>query len=222
MRSTSLPLKPQRVMRELREALPAEGVVFTDIGNSVTWVERSFAAREGGTVVSMTGLAAMGSGVAAVVGGKLAAPDRPVVCVCGDGDFQMTGMEVITAVAYGAPAIWIILDNARLGMIHDLQSLLYQGRVEASTLRNPDFVALARAMGAEAHRIERPGELVEVVRAALGSGKPTVVDVPIDPNELPPLKPRMMALQRSVGTPRPIESISWKAIKAILSMRREK
>jgi len=107
-------------------------------------------------------------------------------------------------------------------MIHDIQSLMYQGRVEATTLRNPDFVALARAMGAEAQRIERPDELRDVVKAALESGRPTVLDVPIDPDELPPMKPRMLALQRTVGLPEPTKSVSWKAVKAMVSMLKER
>lgn len=222
MRSNAFPLKPQRAMAELREALPPEAIVFTDIGNNVTWVERFFQSLQSGTMVAMSGLAAMGSGVAGVVGGKLAAPDRPVVCVCGDGDFQMTGMEVLTAVAYGVPAIWVILENARLGMIHDIQTLMYQGRVEASELRNPDFVALAQAMGAEGCRIGRAGELREAVRAAAERGKPTVIDVPIDPDELPPMKPRMLALQRSVGLPETRKTVSVKAALALLRMLKER
>ena len=221
MASDSVPLKPQRVMRELRETLPPETIVFSDIGNSLTWVERCFPVHGSGSIVSMSGLAAMGSGVAGVIGGKLAAPDRPVVCLCGDGDFQMTGLEMITAVAHGVPAIWVILNNARLGMIYDIQNGMYHGRIESSTLRNPDFAALARAMGADGHRIERPGELRTTLCEALAAGRPTLIDVPIDPDELPPLKPRMLALERSVGLPSPAQALSWKLIKATRAMLRE-
>lgn len=222
MRSLAFPLKPQRVMRELREALPDEAIVFTDIGNSMTWVERCLPARAGNLFVGLSGLAAMGSGVAAAIGGKLAAPNRPVVCICGDGDFAMTGMEVLTAVAYGVPVVWVVLDNSRLGMIHDIQNLSYQGRVEASTLKNPDFVALAQALGAEGLRISRAGELEEAAKVALASNRPFIIDVPIDPDEMPPMKPRMMALERSVGLPSTRKSISWQTIKAMVRMVRER
>jgi acetolactate synthase-1/2/3 large subunit len=170
----------------------------------------------------MTGLAAMGSGVGGAVGGQLAAPQRPVVCICGDGDFQMTGMEVVTAVAYSVPVTWVILDNSRLGMIYDIQKLMYQGRIEASSLQNPDLVMLAQAMGAQGYRIQRPGELKEVINNSLESRKPTVIDVPIDPDELPPMKPRMLALERSIGLPDTTKSVSWPALKAMVSMLKER
>jgi acetolactate synthase I/II/III large subunit len=221
---TSFPLKPQRVVSELRDALPDSAVVFTDIGNSLTWIERGFVVRRPGAVVSMSGLAAMGSGVAGAIGGKLAAPDRPVVCVCGDGDFQMTGMEVLTATSYGIPVVWVIMSNERLGMIHDIQVLSYQGRVEAADLRNPDFVALGRAMHADAYRISHAGELCDVVRSTLQAQRPTVIDVPIDATEQPPMKPRMLALQRSIGLPATHRSVSWQSAKALARMviRRER
>lgn len=222
MKSNDFPLKPQRLMKELREALPPETIIFTDIGNSLTWVERCLPVVQNGAIVSMTGLAAMGSGVAGAVGGQLAAPQRPVVCVCGDGDFQMTGMEVVTAVAYRAPVIWVILDNSRLGMIYDIQKLMYQGRIEASNLQNPDLVMLAQAMGAQGYRIQRPGELKDVINNSLESRKPTVIDVPIDADELPPMKPRMLALERSIGLPDTTKSVSWTALKAMVSMLKER
>lgn len=222
MSSSSVPLKPQRVMKEVREALPDDVVLFTDIGNNLTWVERFFPARAPGTVVSMSGLAAMGSGVAGVVGGKLAAPERPAVCICGDGGFQMTGLELVTAVTYQVPAVWVILSNARLGMVYDIQKVMYRGRVEASTLHNPDLVALARACGADACRVEGADEIGDAIRAGLASGSPTLIDIPIDADELPPLKPRMLALERSVGTPSMNKALSWNAVKAVLAMRRER
>jgi acetolactate synthase I/II/III large subunit len=222
MRSKDSPLKPQRAMVELREALPPETIVFTDIGNNLTWVERCFQAVRPGTVVSLSGLAAMGSGVAAVVGGKFAAPDRPVVCVCGDGDFQMNGMEVLTAVNYRLPVIWVILNNSRLSMIYDIQKLMFQGRYIASTFHGADFVGLARAMGADAYQVSQPGELGDVVRTALAGGNPTIIDVAIDPEELPPMKPRMMALERSIGLPEPTKTISWASVKAFFGMLKER
>jgi thiamine pyrophosphate-dependent acetolactate synthase large subunit-like protein len=79
-----------------------------------------------------------------------------------------------------------------------------------------------RALGAGGYCIERPGELGDVVEAALESSKPTVIDMPLYPEELPPMEPRMKALQWSVGTPGPAGSISWKAIKALASMRKER
>ena len=143
MTSTEVPLKPQRVMAELRQSLPDDALVFTDIGNTVTWVERCLLVTRPDTTMSLCGLAAMGSGVAACIGGKLAAPDRPTVVVCGDGDFQMHGMEVMTAISHDIPVVWLILQNDSLAMVHDIQTMTYKGRYVASEFRTPDFVRLA-------------------------------------------------------------------------------
>jgi acetolactate synthase-1/2/3 large subunit len=222
MTSTDVPLKPQRVMAELQEALPADVLVFTDIGNTVTWVERCLVARRPDMVMSLCGLAAMGSGVAACVGGKLAAPERPTLVVCGDGDFQMNGMEVMTAVSHGIPVVWLILQNDTLAMVHDIQTMTYKGRYVASEFTGPDFVKLAEAFGAVGLRAERPGEVAEAVRAAFASERPAMVSVPIDPTELPPAKARMMAMERSLGNPSLAQSVSMGAIKALWSMLKER
>lgn len=201
MYSDASPVKPQRLMKELRDILPEDAIVLGDIGNSLTWVERYFKATARNMFLFPTGLAAMGSATAAAIGAKLAAPERHVVCVCGDGDFQMTGMEVITAVNYDIPVIWIILNNSRLGMIYDVQTLDFGNRYIASSFKNPDFAALGKAFGAEGFRVQHPREIAPVIKAALNSKRPCVVDVPIDVNELPPYEPRLAAFRRAAGLP---------------------
>lgn len=222
MQSTDIPLKPQRVMAELREALPDETIVFTDIGNTVTWVERCFLARRPDTTMSLSGLAAMGSGVAAGVGGKLAAPDRPVVVVCGDGDFQMHGMEVMTAISHSIPVVWVIIRNDVLAMVRDIQTMTYKGRYVASEFASPDFVALAESFGALGLRAAAPGEVAAAIRSAVAADKPAVVEVPIDPTEMPPAKARMMAMDRSLGNPPLTESLGLGSLRALWSMLKER
>jgi acetolactate synthase-1/2/3 large subunit len=222
MLSDDMPLKPQRVVAELREALPDEAIVFTDIGNTITWVERCFLARRPDTVMSLSGLAAMGSGVAAGIGGKLAAPDRPVVVVCGDGDFQMHGMEVMTAISHGIPLVWVIMRNDALAMVRDIQTMTYKGRYVASGFASPDFVALAQSFGALGLRAGAPGEVAAALRSALAADRPTVVEVPIDPTELPPAKARMMAMDRSLGSPPLVESLGIGGLRALWSMLKER
>jgi acetolactate synthase-1/2/3 large subunit len=222
MRSDSIPIKPQRAMAELRAALPDDAIVFTDIGNNVTWVERNFVARRPDTTVSICGLAGMGSGVAAVIGGKLAAQERPVVVVCGDGDFQMHGMEVMTAVNHRIPVIWIILSNGNLAMIRDIQKMTYQGRVVASEFVNPDFVKLADAFGADGYHVEKPDEIGPAVHAALQEQRPAIISIVVDPDEAPPSKPRMLAMERSLGLPPMRERVGIGAIKALLGMLKER
>lgn len=222
MFSDTIPMKPQRLMKELREVLPRDVVVFADIGNTLAWAERSFQAYSEGRFVAASGLAAMGSAVAACIGGKLGSPQNPTVCFCGDGDFHMTGMEVATATAHKIPVIWIVLKNSRLGMIHDVQSVSYQSRYISSTFSDTDFVLAARALGAEGYRTDNPSEIGPIVREALGKSAPAVIEATIDETEMPPTKPRMLALKRSLGLPDTTASFSWNAIKALWTMVKER
>jgi acetolactate synthase-1/2/3 large subunit len=222
MTSDAVPIKPQRAMAEVRRALPDDAIVFTDIGNSVTWVERCYVARKPNTVVGFGNLAAMGSGVAAVVGGKLAAGSRPAVAICGDGDFQMHGMEVMTAVSHEIPAIWIVLENGGLAMIRDTQTSTYRGRHISCDFQVPDLPLLAQSFGALGLRASEPGEIAPMLAEALSSGRPAILSIAVDPDEMPPAKARMLAMQRSMGLPDTNRSISLGAIKALLTMFRER
>jgi len=222
MTSDSVPVKPQRLMKELRDSLPRDVVVFADIGNTLTWAERYFQVYLEGRFFALSGLAAMGSATAACIGGKLGRPKSPVVCMCGDGDFHMTGMEVATAATHGIPVIWVILKNNRLAMIHDVQSVSYQNRYISAAFSDTDFVSLARALGGEGYRAEKPLEVGPIVKEALQKQAPVVIEVAIDNNEMPPMKPRMLALRRSLGIPDPMKSLSLNGFKAIWSMVKER
>jgi len=222
MRSTAVPLKPQRVMAELAEALPSDALVFTDIGNTVTWVERCLLVRRPDTTMSLSGLAAMGSGVAACIGGKLAQQARPTIAICGDGDFQMHGMEVMTAVSHDIPVVWLIVQNDRLAMVRDVQTMTYKSHYIASEFTCPDFVKMAESFGALGLRAEKPGEVAEAVTAAFASGRPAMVSARIDPDEMPPAKARMMAMERAWGNPPVMQSLSMGALKALWSMLKER
>jgi acetolactate synthase-1/2/3 large subunit len=214
--SDDVPIKPQRLMRDLRMALPLDALVFGDIGNSLTWLEAHFPVLRRNSFFIGSGLASMGYGVAACVGGKLAAVDRPVVCICGDGDFQMQGMEVLTAVNYGLPVTWIVLNNGKLGMIQDVQDILFGGHHVASAFRNPDFVKFAEACGARGFRVTEPGAIVDTVESALACGCPAVIDIVIDPDEAPPFDARAEAMVRAWGQKPPL----LKQIKMIPELMR--
>jgi thiamine pyrophosphate-dependent acetolactate synthase large subunit-like protein len=142
--------------------------------------------------------------------------------MCGDGDFHMTGMEVATAATHGIPVIWVILKNNRLAMIHDVQSVSYQNRYISAAFSDTDFVSLARALGGEGYRAEKPLEVGPIVKEALQKQAPVVIEVAIDNNEMPPMKPRMLALRRSLGIPDPMKSLSLNGLKAIWSMVKER
>lgn len=220
--SEKLPMKPQRLMRELRNSLPRNTIVFGDMGNTYSWILRYFQSFPEGKNFLPSGMACMGSSVAACMGGKLGKPDSPVVCICGDGDFLMTGMEVLTAVDYNIPVIWVILKNNRLGAIHDVQTLSYQGRISASLFSEVDFVAMARAFGAEGIRIEKPDEVAPAVKKAMEMNRPVILEAIIDPAEKFPLTKRSIALKDSLGLPKVMDSISVESVRALLKMFRNK
>ncbi len=187
MHSDSVPIKPQALMREFQELLPKDAIVFFDTGNHICWGIH-YLSFDKPNFISAFGMLTMGYATAAAIGGKLAAPDRPVIAMVGDGCFQMNGMEIATAVNHGIPVVWIIHNNAKLGLVHELQKFSLGEKTVSTTFKQVDFVKLAEGLGAQGFRIEKPGELSKILPQALESGKPTVIDCIIDPDEVPPLQ----------------------------------
>jgi acetolactate synthase-1/2/3 large subunit len=220
--SDKLPMKPQRLMRELRSSLPRNTLIFGDMGNTYSWILRYFQSYPEGMNFLPSGMACMGSSVAACIGGKLGKPGSPVICICGDGDFLMTGMEVLTAVDYKIPVIWIILKNNRLGAIHDVQELSYQGRFSASMFTEIDFVSIAKAFGARGFRIENPENIASTMKDALNVNGPVILEAVIDQDEKFPLTRRAIALKDSLGLPKVMKSISINSLSALLKMFKNK
>ncbi|MBI4620563.1 MAG: thiamine pyrophosphate-binding protein [Desulfobacterales bacterium] len=197
MNSNANPIKPQRLMRELRESLPKDAIVFIDIGNSLTWTLHYFSVYYPNTFMAGLGFAPVGYGVASVIGGKFAVPDKPVIAIVGDGGFLMNGMEVATAVNYNMPVIWVILNDAQLGMVYHGQRMASDAHVVASKFKRVDFFKIAEGLGAKGIRIEKPGEInKDMMDDIIASGKPTVLDVIIDSEEPPPMKSRIEALEK--------------------------
>ena len=181
------PLKPQRLIRELRSAMPDKVPLFVDNGTSIIWASHYFEAREPGCYFIDLGFAAMGSAVAGVVGGALATPGGRAVALVGDAAFAMHGMEVHTAVELRLPIVWLVLNNAGHGMVHQGETLMHGGNLGTSSFRVPlDSAALARSLGAEGVRVESPSELRHALHRALTIAGPTVIDALIDVNELAP------------------------------------
>ncbi len=145
----------------------------------------------------------MGWAVAGVIGAKLACPQRPVVCVSGDGAFLMSAMEVSTAANYKLDITWLIMNDSRLGIIYDLQKGLYGGRISSTTFTNPDFVQFAASFGAQGCVVEKPGDLAEQLPVAARRGGPALFDVRFDPDEIPPVRPRSLLITKGMGLPNP-------------------
>jgi acetolactate synthase-1/2/3 large subunit len=194
-------LKPQFVIRTLREALSDTALLFVDNGNCMLWAGHFFEARRAHTYMSTLGLASMGTAVAAAIGGKLAAPEQQVVALSGDGAFAMTGMEVHTAVEHDIPVVWLVLNDSGLGMVRHGETLIYGHDLGACRYRHElDLCKFAQAIGARGYTVERPRELSGALRDALLSRKPAIVDIKIDPDAVPePLARRAAAVRRAFG-----------------------
>jgi acetolactate synthase I/II/III large subunit len=199
--SDSTPLKPQRLVKELRALMPDDALLFVDNGNSILWGTHYFEIRQPNTYFIDLGLASMGSAVAGAVGGALAAPGKRVVALVGDAAFAMNGMEVHTAVEERLPVIWIVLNNGGHGMVHQGDTLMKGRDLGVSLYRVPlDAAAVARAIGARGVRVECAAELKAELTRALKSDEPTVIDAIVDPEEVPTsLIKRVETLSRFLG-----------------------
>ncbi len=194
---TSAPLKPQRLMRELEKAMPNDAILFVDIGNVMAWALHYFQVREPGTFHINLGLASMGHAVASSIGGKLAAPDRPVVALVGDAAFAMNGMEVHAAVEAQVPVVWVVMNNGGHGMVSHGERLQFKGKFQTGKFHTPLNIAkIAEGMGARSMRIEDPADFPEAFRQALASEELVVMDVLTDPAAMPPLGMRIQTLDK--------------------------
>jgi acetolactate synthase-1/2/3 large subunit len=174
------------VMVWLRENLPRDAIICNGAGNYAAWIHRFFRMRRFGQHVAPTA-GSMGFGVPAAVAMKRMFPDRPVVCVAGDGDFLMNGQEFATAVQYDLPFTVIIADNGIYGTIRMHQEREYPGRISATELRNPDFAAYAAAFGGFGASVERSEDFPAAFKAAQASGKPAIIRLRIDPEAITPV-----------------------------------
>jgi acetolactate synthase-1/2/3 large subunit len=177
------PVKPQRVLRDLRAAMAADDILVSDVGAHKLWVARFWEAREPNTVLISNGFAAMGFGLPAAIAAALASRGRrKVVCITGDGGFLMNVQELETAKRLGLPFVVLVWSDGGYGLIEMHQRRRF-GHVAGTRFENPDFVALARAFGLEGVRVRRAGELPGVLARALDAPGPVIVEVPIDYTE---------------------------------------
>jgi acetolactate synthase-1/2/3 large subunit len=173
------------VMVWLRDNLPPEAVITQGAGNFSGWVHRFYRVRKFGGLVGATS-GSMGYGLPAALAMQTLYPQRPVVCVAGDGDFLMTGQDFATAVQYKLPVIVLVADNGIYGTIRMHQERDYPGRVIATDLHNPDFVGYALAFGGYGAVVEKTADFPAAFAAARASGKPSIVHLKIDPEAITP------------------------------------
>ena len=179
------PLQMSAVMATLRDRLPDEAILTNGAGNFSVWAHRYYEFHRYPTQLGPRS-GSMGYGVPAAVGAKAVHPDRPVVCLAGDGDFLMTGQELATAVQEELPVVVLVVNNAMYGTIRMHQERHYPGRVVGTDLRNPDFVAYARAFGAHGALVERSEDFPAALDEALECGRPALIELRVDPQAITP------------------------------------
>jgi acetolactate synthase-1/2/3 large subunit len=207
-------IKPQRIIWELNRWLPDDAIVTTEVGRNQMWAEHFLEVRKKRMFLTSGGLGTMGFGFPAALGAKIAAPDRTVVDVAGDGSMQMTIQEMATASEENIPITVVVMNDQSLGMVEQWQRMFYEERYCAVKLgRIPDFVKIAEAYRWESVRVERDSEMAEAFRAAGEIDTPYLIDVIIDPREdmLPIMPPGKTAKDVILG-PRCI----WKGGKGVV------
>jgi acetolactate synthase-1/2/3 large subunit len=180
-------LKPQKVLEQLQELTAGrDDVVWTTgVGQHQMWAMQYVLCDRPRTFISSGGLGTMGYGIPAAIGAKAARPDATVICIDGDGCFQMTSQELATAALEDLPIVVVIVNNGYLGMVRQWQDMFFEERFSQIKLTHslPDYAALARAYGALGFTAETEEELEEVLVEAIASGRTCVVDARVDPRE---------------------------------------
>jgi acetolactate synthase-1/2/3 large subunit len=179
-------LKPQVVLETLQELGSGRDVVWTTgVGQHQMWAMQYLVCDRPRSFVTSGGLGTMGYGVPAAIGAKAARPEATVVCVDGDGSFQMTGQELATSVLEDLPIVVVIVNNGYLGMVRQWQDMFFDERLSEIHLTHhvPDYAKLAEAYGAVGLTVEAEDELESALEEALGCGRTAVVDARVDPAE---------------------------------------
>ena len=190
--STAFPMTPERILADTRKALPEDAIITTDVGWNKNGVGQQFDILTPGSILTPGGFATMGFGPPGAIGAKLAAPNRVVLSLVGDGGFGQNPSMLATAVELNLGIVWLVMNNNAFGTIAGLQKAHYgltygttfPGSPDAPT-NGPGYAEIARAYGAEGVRISSADELLQALQAAIASGKPTVLDVPMINNPTP-------------------------------------
>jgi len=184
LKDYSREITAKKALKKLREILPSDGIVTTEVGQCQMWASLHFDVISPGTFFSSTGLGTMGFGFPASIGAKAARKNVPVVDIAGDCSFNMTENSLAVSVLEDLPVIVFILNNFMLGMVAQWQRTFYNRRYSGVHLKNcPDYCKIAEAYGAQGIRVQSMEELEKALKTAVNSNIATVIDIPIDPNE---------------------------------------
>ena len=178
----SFPLKPQKIVWDVRQVLAAQDIVISDVGAHKMWMARMYQAEAPNTCIISNGFASMGIGVPGAIAAKLAFPDRTVLTVTGDAGFLMNSQEIETALRIGTPIVILVWNDSQYGLIKWHQ-LRHFGRPSHIDFNNPDFVKYAESFGAKGYRVEAATELVPILKQAIADNTTVVIDCPVDYSE---------------------------------------
>jgi acetolactate synthase-1/2/3 large subunit len=188
------PVKPQKILSDLRKALGPADIVISDVGAHKMWTARMYKAEQPNTCIISNGFASMGIGVPGALAAKLAYPDRKVVTVTGDAGFMMNSQEIETALRMKTPFVVLIWSDAEYGLI-TWHQLRHFGRPSHIAFNNPDFVKYAESFGARGYRVERTADLLPTLKKALADDVVAIVDCPVDYSENMKLTHRLKDLK---------------------------
>ncbi|MHB9148638.1 MAG: acetolactate synthase large subunit [Thermoleophilia bacterium] len=180
--SQAFPLKPQKIIWDLRQAMGVEDIVVSDVGAHKLWMARMYQAERPNTCIISNGFAAMGIAVPGGIAARHVCPSRKVVAVTGDAGFLMNSQEIETALRLRTPLVILIWNDSAYGLIRWKQ-MEYFDRETGVGFSNPDFVAYARSFGAQGYRIEKAADLAPTLAAALAADTVSVIDCPVDYSE---------------------------------------
>jgi acetolactate synthase-1/2/3 large subunit len=185
--SDAVPIRPERILAEVRALLPDDGIVVTDVGWNKNGLAQQFPIYKPMTHFPPSGLATMGFGPAAVIGAKLGAPDKKVITLIGDGAMSSVLGVLATAKERNIPAVWLVMNNSAFGTIFGLQNQAYGRNIgtrfichDTQADYSPDFAAIARACGIEGIRVDQPDQLKPALEKALNGNEPVLLDVIMD------------------------------------------
>jgi len=187
------PVKPQKIVWDVRECLGPEDIAISDVGAHKMWMSRMYRAERPNTCIISNGFAAMGIAVPGAIAAKLAYPNRKVIAVTGDAGFMMNSQEIETAMRMKTPIVILIWNDSEYGLI-TWHQLRHFGRPAYIDFKNPDFVKYAESFGAKGYRIKRTEDLVPTIKKAFADNTVVVIDCPVDYRENMKLTARLKAL----------------------------
>ncbi|KKK36291.1 acetolactate synthase [Mesobacillus campisalis] len=186
----SFPVKPQKIISDLRSVMREEDIVISDVGAHKMWMARMYHAYEPNTCLISNGLASMGIAVPGAIAAKMVHPEKNVVAVCGDGAFQMSSADLETAVRLKLPIVILLWRDEGYGLIEWKQLNEFK-RASNVKFGNPDFIQLAKSYGFEAIGIREGGQLKDALQEAIDLNKPVLIDCPVDYSENTKLTERL-------------------------------